>query len=104
MRLSTGQCTMDEPKFRMTEPRENRSNRDTRYSFWLTTAEVRLFEFVKSLPCVASVRKLGESRGLIAIGDEYDADEAWHFIRSELEYEAQFVPLDKIWEDAMMWL
>lgn len=95
---------MGEPKFKMTEPRENRSNRDTRYSFWLMTSEIHLFDFVKTLTCVASVRKLGESRGLIAIRDEYDADEAWHYIRSELEEESQYVPLDKIWEDALMWL
>jgi hypothetical protein len=39
----------------------------------------------------------------VDIKNEYDPDEAWHYIRTELEDEANYVHLDKIWEDAL-WL
>lgn len=95
---------MEDRKFTMTEPKENRSNRDSKYSFWLTTDNNDLFDFVAALVCVENLRKLGQRRALVAIKDEYDADEAWHYIRTELEDEAHVIELDAIWENAMRWL
>lgn len=93
---------MDDPKFKMTEPQK--LGTETTYAFWLQTADTRLIEFVEKLICVASVdRTRAEKRVLVSLHDEYDADEAWHYIRTELEVESQYVYLDKIWEDAL-WL
>lgn len=90
------------PSFSMTEPADHQTS--TRYAFWLKTEETRLFRFVRSLLCVADVQKVTVNTALIGIKDEYDADEAWHYIRTEIEEEASYVHLDKIWEDALMWL
>jgi hypothetical protein len=53
---------------------------------------------------VGRVNRLDDGqRALVDIKNEYDPDEAWHYIRTELEEEANYVQLDKIWEDAL-WL
>jgi hypothetical protein len=90
-----------EPRFLMKEPKPE--GRTARYAFWLTAKEDRLFTFTEALPCVAQVHRESTHRALVDIKDDYDADEAWHFIRTELEDESQFVELDSIWEDAL-WL
>lgn len=90
------------PNFSMTEPADHHSS--TRYAFWLETEEARLFRFVRSLLCVADVQKVSVDKALIGIKDEYDPDEAWHYIRTEIENESSYVYLDKMWEDALMWL
>jgi hypothetical protein len=91
-----------EDKFTMTEPRQHFSNSE--FAFWLATSESRLFEFVASITCVSHVTVDEDSdRALVDIRDEFDADEAWHFIRSELEGEVNYVHLDPIWERAL-WL
>jgi hypothetical protein len=89
--------------FKMTEPRAQGIT--TRYAFWLNTERSHLFYFVQSLICVAQVDIVDEAghHALVDIKDEYDADEAWHYIRTELEEEARTVNLDKFWEDAL-WL
>lgn len=92
----------DSENFKMTEPSELGIH--SKYAFWLETKYEGLFDYVKTLICVAAVTGLGKTRRLIAIKDDYDADEAWHYIRTELEYEASVVMLDPIWEDAMRWL
>lgn len=92
----------DQRNFELEEPKHH--NGPTRYACLMTTNRTDLFDFVKSLSCVADVQMDGEERGLISIIDEHDADEAWHYIRSELEDEARMVPLDKIWQDAISWL
>jgi hypothetical protein len=89
-------------KFSMTEPQT--IGKHTRYAFWLTASEERFFEVARSLRCVASVSEPEENRALIEIHNDHDPDEAWHWIRTELEEESQFVKLDKIWEDAISWL
>ena len=89
-------------KFSMTEPQA--IGKRTRYAFWLTASEDRFFEVVRSLRCVASVSEPEGNRALIEIHNDHDPDEAWHWIRTELEEESQFVKLDKIWEDAISWL
>ena len=89
-------------KFRMSEPREIGIN--SRFAFWLSTTDSNLLEFARSLACVAAVNETDGNRALVDIRDEHDADEAWHWIRTELEEEARVVKLDKIWEDALMWL
>ncbi|MEQ8675214.1 MAG: hypothetical protein RLP44_04600 [Aggregatilineales bacterium] len=40
-------------------------------------------------------------RVLVTIKDSFDADEAWHWIYSELDEEARYVRLDSIWDDAI---
>jgi hypothetical protein len=89
-------------KFTMDEPRE--IGITARYAFWLTTRDKHLLEFTRALACVAAVNQTDDHRALVDIKDDHDADEAWHYIRTELEDEAQYVRLDKIWEDVMMWL
>jgi len=88
--------------FRMSEPAEHVGK--TQYAFWLQTEETRLFRFMRTLVCVESVKMVNKGKALVAIKDIYDPDEAWHYIRTQMEGEAQFVVLDKIWEDAMKWL
>jgi len=88
--------------FSMSEPAEHGGR--TEYAFWLETKETRLFRFMRTLVCVASVKMVSKDKALVAIKDIYDADEAWHYIRTEVEGEARFVTLDQIWEDAMKWL
>ncbi|MBZ0294753.1 MAG: hypothetical protein K8L99_19480 [Anaerolineae bacterium] len=89
-------------KFTMDEPRE--IGIKSRYAFWLHTSDQRLIDFTRSLLCVVAVNVTDGNRALVDIGDDYDADEAWHWIRTELEQESQVIVLDKIWEDAIMWL
>lgn len=89
-------------KFSMTEPQKIGNH--TRYAFWLTAAEERFFDVVRSLRCVAFVSEPRNNRVLIEIHNDHDPDEAWHWIRTELEEESQYVKLDKIWEDAISWL
>jgi len=106
-------------KFTMSEPKPFKGL-GANYAFWLTTSEQALVEFVKTVKCVAFVSNagnppLGKStaktdkddisaqplRVLVAVNDDFDADEAWHWIFKELNDEASFVQLDSIWEDAI---
>ena len=89
-------------EFEMEEPKAIGVH--TRYAFWLSTADRDLVAFVQTLTCVAGITQAESERFLVEIPDTYDADEAWHWIRSHLEEEVRFVKLDKIWEDAMAWL
>ncbi|GAB4508505.1 MAG: hypothetical protein OHK0046_01150 [Anaerolineae bacterium] len=89
-------------KFSMSEPSEDKDGQEM-YAFWLTTSETRLFNYVKGLPCVQSLDLVDEKTAYVVIKHEYDADEVWHYICSELEEESQYVELDSIWEDAI-WL
>jgi hypothetical protein len=87
--------------FSMTEPQEIGSR--TRYAFWLTASETRFFHVIGELACVAAVSQPANNRVLVEISNDHDPDEAWHWIRTELEEESRVVKLDKIWEDAL-WL
>ncbi len=104
-------------KFTMSEPKPFKGL-GAKYAFWLTTSEKSLVEFVKTINCVAFVSSAGNPplsrttvsksdntaqplRVLVAVNDDFDADEAWHWIYQELDDEARFVQLDSIWEDAI---
>ncbi len=89
-------------KFSMSEPQA--IGIQTRYGFWLTSTEDRFFEITRNMRCVASVSKPDNNRALVEINNDHDPDEAWHWIRTELEEESRVVKLDKIWEDAIAWL
>ena len=88
-------------KFSMTEP-QTIGNR-TRYAFWLTATEARFFAVARQMNCVAFVSEPQDNRALVEISNDHDPDEAWHWIRTELEEESQVVELDQIWKDAL-WL
>ena len=91
----------DNEHFSMTEPRE--IGRRSRYALWLTASETRFFDLVRGMRCVVAVSEPVNNRALVEISNEHDPDEAWHWIRTELEVESRVVILDKIWEDAL-WL
>ena len=44
-----------------------------------------------------------DNRALVEIRNDHDPDEAWHWVRTELEETKRHVVLDPIWEDAL-WL
>jgi hypothetical protein len=85
-------------KFSMTEPQTIGIR--TRYAFWLTATEDRFFAVARQMKCVASVSEPENDRALVEISNDHDPDEAWHWIRTELEEESQVVELDQIWKDA----
>ncbi|MBL8164578.1 MAG: hypothetical protein JNJ61_21490 [Anaerolineae bacterium] len=76
-----------------------------RYGFWMTTSEKRLLAVVRSMNCVADMkRSRSTGRVLVALSEEHDPDEAWHWIRSELEDAIHEVELDPIWVNAIKWI
>jgi hypothetical protein len=89
--------------FAMYPPGEVRTS--GRYAFWLTTEERRLLVAVWSMNCVASMkRSRSTGRVLVEISTDHDPDEAWHWIRTELEEVVNYVELDPIWEEAIKWV
>ena len=76
---------------------------NTRYAFWLTASEERYFRAIRRVGCVASVSTPQDNRALVEIRNDHDPDEAWHWVRTELEETRRHVVLDPIWEDAL-WL
>ena len=93
----------DDKLIEMSEPQ--RISFNTEFGFWLTTFDDQILDVVASLLCVATVQEPEEDgRALVEIADDHDPDEAWHWIRAELEEEIQFVELDPIWEEALKWL
>ncbi len=92
-----------ENRFEMKPPAEVKAS--GRYAFWFTTEERRLLATVWSMTCVASMRRSRSTgRVLVEINDEHDPDEAWHWIRTELEDAVNYVELDPMWEEAIKWL
>ncbi|MBI5667513.1 MAG: hypothetical protein HZC41_05850 [Chloroflexi bacterium] len=88
-------------KFTMLEPVE--IERD-RFAFHFSTSEADLIDFVSTLACVRNVTILDEGRAaLVEIDNEFDPDEAWHWVRTELEDELA-VQLDDIWYEAVKWI
>jgi hypothetical protein len=76
-----------------------------RYGFWLTTHEKRLLVAVRAMNCVAAMKRSRTTgRVLVELHQSHDPDEAWHWIRTELEDAANYVELDSIWEDAIKWI
>lgn len=89
--------------FTMGIPREY--GRGSQFAFWFSTEEKRLMSAVYALRCVADMKRHRPSgRILVEISDDHDPDEAWHWIRSELEEAVNYVELDDIWEDALKWI
>lgn len=90
-------------RFAMGVPRVSKQH--NQYGFWLSTTEKRLLSAVYAMRCVASMKRHRfTGRVLVEIGTDHDPDEAWHWIRSELEDVANYVELDDIWEEAIKWL
>lgn len=90
-------------RFTMGIPREY--GRSSQFAFWFATPEKRLMTTVYGLGCVANMKRHRPSgRILVEISDDHDPDEAWHWIRAELEEAVNFVELDAIWEDAIKWI
>lgn len=79
--------------------------RDTQYAFWLTTDDQKLLAAVYSMNCVAAMKRHKPTgRILVAIHDDHDPDEAWHWIYSELETAVNTIELDDLWHEAVKWL
>lgn len=97
MRQDSGsRFTMDIPRAVVGSPR---------YAFWMSTTEKRLLAVVRSMNCVAEMkRSRSTGRVLVALSEEHDPDEAWHWIRAELEEAIQEVELDPIWINAIRWI
>jgi hypothetical protein len=93
--------SFDNEKFSMSEP--SLIGSQTRFAFWLTASEDRFFQAARNVNCVVAVSEPAQNRVLVEISNDHDPDEAWHWIRMELEEESQYVKLDPIWEDAL-WL
>ncbi len=88
-------------KFTMTEPVEIGYER---YAFRFSTSETDLIDFVSTLACVQHVTLLDEGgTALVEIDNEFDPDEAWHWVRTELEDELA-AQLDDIWYEAVKWI
>jgi len=90
-------------RFEMKPPAEVKAS--GRYAFWFKTDEQRLLETVWSMNCVASMkRSRSTGRVLVEINGDHDPDEAWHWIRTELEDALNYVQLDPMWEEAIRWV
>jgi hypothetical protein len=86
----------------MDEPRPIGLN--TEYAFWLTTEYDWVAEAVAALACVAAVLETEDHRLLVEISDDHDPDEAWHWVRAEIEAQRHTVDLDPMWEEALKWV
>ncbi len=94
---------MPDARFEMGTPQSIRGSEH--YGFWLTTAEKKLLAVVRSMNCVAEMKRSRQTgKVLVAINEDHDPDEAWHWIRAELEDAVNEVQLDSIWEDAIKWI
>lgn len=90
-------------RFSMGIPREFLGG--DRYAFWLTTGDKKLLAVVRGMNCVAALkRSRSTGRIVVQIDDGHDPDEAWHWIRAELEQAVNEVELDDIWLDAIKWI
>lgn len=91
-----------EDKFTMTEPVEIAHNQ---FAFWFMCAQADLLDFVGTLACVSRLEPLDDGlAALVLLDNEFDPDEAWHWVRTELEEEINTVRLDSIWHDAVKWI
>ncbi len=92
-----------QPEFTMEAP--GRSRRTSGYAFWMTASDRKLLMAVRSMRCVAGMkRSLSTGRILVELSDEHDPDEAWHWIRKEIEDSINEVELDDIWIEAIKWI
>ena len=93
--------TGDPQDFSLGEPQPIGIN--TRYACWMTASETRYFNAIRKVGCVASVSTPRNNRALVEIRNDHDPDEAWHWVRTQLEETSRQVILDPIWEEAL-WL
>lgn len=88
-------------KFTMTEPVEVEHGR---YAFRFSTSETDLIDFVSTLACVRNITLLDkDGAALVELDNEFDPDEAWHWVRTEIEDELA-TQLDDIWYEAVKWI
>jgi hypothetical protein len=96
MPTSEPEFTMDAPAF---------YNRGSNYAFWMTTSDRKLLAAVRSMNCVSGMKRSRTTgRILVELSDDHDPDEAWHWIRKEIEDTINDVELDDIWIEAMKWI
>lgn len=92
-----------EQRFTMAPPAEVKQS--GRYAFWMSTEERKLLIAVRAMSCVTAMkRSRSTGRVMVEISDEHDPDEAWHWIRTELEEVINYVELDPMWEEAIRWV
>jgi hypothetical protein len=89
--------------FSMTAPRE--IGQSSRYAFWFRTEQRRLVGVVGAMNCVVALRRSRSTgRIMVEIDGDHDPDEAWHWIRTELEQAVNHIELDDIWVNAIRWI
>ena len=77
----------------------------SKYAFWMTASDKKLLTTVRGMGCVAGMKQSRFSgQVLVEISNEHDPDEAWHWIRTELEEAINEVELDDIWTEALKWI
>jgi hypothetical protein len=82
-----------------------RYGRSSNFAFWMTTSDKKLLTAVRGMGCVTGMkRSLLSGRILVEISDDHDPDEAWHWIRKEIEDTINEVELDDIWIEAIKWI
>ena len=82
-----------------------RYGQNSKYAFWMTASDKKLLTTVRAMNCVAGMKRSRTSEHvLVEISNEHDPDEAWHWIRTELEEAVNEVELDDIWIEAIKWL
>lgn len=93
-----------EEPFVMTEPGEYGFR--TRFAFWFVSDNPNWFIYLADLPCVYDVIPTEDEpeRCLVEIDDSFDPDEAWGWIRTDLQQELDDVKLDPIWHEAIKWI
>lgn len=93
-----------DPQFDMGEPYPL-DGWGERFAFRLSVNEPYLIEFVRSLLCISDIRDMSDHDdwNLVEIDNEFDPDEAWHWVRTELEDEVNNSGLDALWREAI-WL
>ena len=63
-----------------------RYGRSSNFAFWMTASDRKLLTAVRGMGCVAGMKRSRlTGRILVEISDDHDPDEAWHWIRKEIE-------------------
>jgi hypothetical protein len=92
-----------QPDFTMDAPAPY--GRSSDYAFWMTTSDRKLLMAVRGMGCVVGMKRSRlTGRILVEISDDHDPDEAWHWIRKEIEDTINEVELDDIWIEAIKWI
>ncbi len=89
--------------FEMGIPGKN--TRTGNYAFWMSTSDKRLVAAVRGMSCVVGMKRSRlTGRILVELSHDHDPDEAWHWIRREVEETINDVELDPIWVEALKWI